>query len=501
MKLFTADIQKKWDRHTVEAKSQRPLDLMELAADLCVQTILESEYFGHYLVVCGIGNNGGDGLAIACLLRDAGMVVNVLIAGSADQGTPEFKANLKRVMDTDIPVRFHTMGWSIDHRPETVIIDCIFGVGLNRPVEGIHADAIMRINMSQCDVISVDVPSGMFSDWMMPQQGPIVKAKLTIALHSPKRAFMFPENEEFIGRMQIVSLLLDDVFEAQNESDVQYYEWLNAYSDYIPRPLNTYKNKLGHGLIIGGSMGKMGAVLLSAEACMRSGAGLCTMHIPSHALTIAQVSLREAMISCDPSADYVSKVPDLQPFQAIGIGPGLGQATDTGEMLQELIQSTSIPMVIDADALNLIASKRILSLLPPLSIITPHPGEFDRLFGPHTSSFERVRTMRQMAQIHQLVIVLKGHYTAIATPDGQIYFNGSGVKGLATAGAGDVLTGIITGLLCQGYAPECAARFGVFLHGEAGNQASFEMSVETMLASDIIHNLSKPFSQLNEFSH
>lgn len=498
MKLFTSDIQKLWDKRTVEVKNQRSLDLMELAAELCTQAILECEYFGHFQVVCGIGNNGGDGLAIACLLKEAGMVVDVWVVGSADHGSPEFKSNLNRVMHTDIPVQFLTSERDMGFTPETVVIDCLFGVGVNRPVEGLQAHAIHQINASPCEVISVDVPSGMISDSFAPQTGPVVHASLTLALHGPKRAFMFPENEAYLGRLQIVNLLLDDAFEASYPCDIRYYAWPEAMEDYIPRANHSHKKSLGHGLIVGGSVGKMGAILLSAEACMRSGAGLCTIHIPSHGLIMAQIKLREAMVSLDVHANAISALPNEPKYQAIGIGPGLGTAPETAQALLNWLPTADRPVVLDADGLNIIAQQPSGITWPKNAIITPHIGEFDRLFGVHTNNFERIATMRKKAAEHHIVIVLKGHYSAVASPDGILTFNSSGFSGLATAGSGDVLTGVITGLLCQGYEPEKAARLGVFLHGEAGHTAGYELSIETMLAGDIIAHLSKPFSQLND---
>lgn len=498
MKLFTSDIQKLWDKRTVEVKNQRSLDLMELAAELCTQAILECEYFGHFVVVCGIGNNGGDGLAIACLLKESGMVVDVIVVGAADSGSPEFKANLQRVLHTDIPVQFLSEHKPLNLTPEAVVIDCLFGVGVNRQVQGIQAFAIEQINASPCEVISVDVPSGMLSDSMWPQTGPVIQASLTLALHGPKRAFMFPENQNYIGRLQLVNLLLDDVFEAAHPCDIRYYAWPEAMEDYIPRANHAHKKSLGHGLIVGGSVGKMGAILLSAEACMRSGAGLCTIHIPAHGLIMAQIKLREAMVSLDDAPNAIACLPDLQKYQALGIGPGLGTAPETANALIEWLPQSDKPLVLDADALNIIARHQPGMRWPKNTIITPHIGEFDRLFGPHSDNFARVHTMRQQAIENQLVIVLKGHYTAVASPDGQLTFNSSGYSGLATAGSGDVLTGIITGLLCQGYSAPSAARLGVFLHGEAGHTAGYELSVETMLAGDIIAHLSKPFSQLND---
>jgi ADP-dependent NAD(P)H-hydrate dehydratase / NAD(P)H-hydrate epimerase len=498
MKLFTADIQKKWDRQTVLVKDQKSLDLMELAAECCAQAILESPYFGHYQVVCGIGNNGGDGLALACLLKEAGMVAEVLIVGSADNGTPEFKANLHRVMSTDIPVAFFNPGSELRCFHETVWVDCLFGVGVNRPVVGLEAEVIDKINQSGRPIVSVDVPSGLFCDSMTPQVGPVIQASLTLALHTPKRAFHFQENQKFVGRLQILDLLLDDAFQAQHPCDILHYSWLEAIETYKPRNCHANKNHLGHGLIIGGSRGKMGAALLSAEACMRSGAGLCTTHIPSHGQLMVQINLPEAMLSLDADEHHITSYPELAKYDAIGIGPGLGTQAQTLEMVRQLSRQSALPMVWDADGINLLAVDEGWKKLPPMSILTPHDREFDRLFGIHKSSFDRVATLRSIAREHQLVIALKGHYTTIACPDGLLTFNGSGYKGLATAGSGDVLTGIITGLLCQGYNPADAARLGVFLHGEAGHYAGFELSVETMLASDIISHLSKPFSQLNE---
>ena len=259
----------------------------------------------------------------------------------------------------------------------------------------------------------------------------------------------------------------------------------------------SHKGTYGHALLIAGSQGKMGAAVLSAQACLRSGAGLITTHIPKRGELIMQTSFPEAMLSLDENKEHFSSFPDLNPYTAIGIGPGLGQNSETFCALEKLIQACHKPLVLDADALNIIAANEsLMKQIPAHSILTPHPKEFDRLTDNSDCDYERLIKAQNFAMEHEVNVVLKGAFTATCTASGNIYFNNSGNPGIATAGSGDVLTGIILGLLTQGLEPEVAAIAGVFLHGTAGDLASAFHSEESMIASDIIEMIGKAFKQL-----
>ena len=256
------------------------------------------------------------------------------------------------------------------------------------------------------------------------------------------------------------------------------------------RETDSHKGTYGHALLIAGSTGKTGAALLASEACMRSGVGLLTTHLPKAVMLPLQVYLPEAMISVDKSDDCFSQVPDLQPYNAIGVGPGLGKAPETATALKMLIQESTAPMVFDADALNILAeNKTWMAFLPARTIITPHPKEFERLFGKTDNSQQRLELQREMSAKYRIIIVLKGANTSIAFPNGSCFFNSTGNPGMATAGSGDVLTGVILSLLAQRYTPEEAAIIGVFMHGRAGDKAAEKLGMESMIAGDIVKKL------------
>ena len=260
-----------------------------------------------------------------------------------------------------------------------------------------------------------------------------------------------------------------------------------------------HKGDFGHALLIAGSAGKMGAAVLAAKGCLRSGAGLLTVHIPSRGEVILQTALPEAMVELDRNADCVTELPDASKYDAIGIGPGIGKADETRELLKKLLETVpAIPLVVDADALNLIAdNNELLHHLPEGTILTPHVGEFDRLTGSSDNSYERIQKARSIAAEQKICIILKGSYTAVCTPTGRIFFNTTGNPGMATAGSGDVLTGLILGLLSQGYRPEEASVIGVYVHGVAGDLAAANLSEESMIAGDIIQMSGIAFKQMH----
>jgi len=265
-----------------------------------------------------------------------------------------------------------------------------------------------------------------------------------------------------------------------------------------PRHRFTHKGDYGHALLIAGGMGKMGAAVLAAEGCLRSGAGLLTAHIPNRGENIMQISLPEAMVSLDANSDYISKLPDISKYDAVAIGPGIGTKNMTVEVFETLLRTVAnTPLVIDADALNIIAQKtELLKLLPEGTILTPHSGEFDRIAGSNENEYERIQKAREIANEQKVCIVLKGTYTAVCIPSGKVFFNTTGNPGMATAGSGDVLTGILLGLLAQGYGFEAAAVIGVYIHGLAGDLAAKTLSQESMLAGDIVKMLGKAFLQM-----
>ena len=382
-----------------------------------------------------------------------------------------------------------------------MVIDGLFGSGLNRPLTGGFAAMVNYINQSEAEVVAIDIPSGLFGeDNRKNDSEAIIKASLTLTFGFPKLAFLFPENEQYVGEWKILDIGIhpDAIYETASpyslvtEEDISY--------SLKSRKRFAHKGTFGHALLIAGSKGKMGAALLSAKACLRSGAGLLTVHIPTRGESIFQTAFPEAMLRLDANPDYFSTVPEIGSYSAVGMGPGLGQHLESAAAIERILQSSTKPVVIDADAINIMASnKDLFNKIPPRSILTPHPKEFDRLAGNASSSCtERLMKASELAERLQAYIILKGHYSALCHPDGKIDFCTTGNSGMATAGSGDVLTGIITGLLARGYKQEDACRLGMHLHGLAGDLAAKDLGKESLIASDIIQYLPKAFLRLEE---
>ncbi len=501
IKIFTTDIVKKLDKYTIENEPISSIDLVERAASAFVHEFTRRFIKQNRVIVfAGFGNNGADALAIArMLIENSYKVETYLFAGksflSADCAT-----NKNRLLEID-EVEF-TEVISNFEAPELgehdIVIDGLFGSGLNRPLEGGHAGVVDYINDSDAIVVSIDMPSGLFGeDNSANNLDAIIKADLTLTFGFPKLAFLFAENEPYVGEWKVLDIGIheDIIYQTQTPYSLITEDDINI--SLQPRSKFAHKGTFGHALLIAGSRGKIGAAVLSSKACLRSGVGLLTTHIPQVGESIMQTALPEAMISIDTNADFFTLVPDISNYSAIGIGPGLEKQIKTKIALEHLLLKEEKPLVIDADALNLIASDvNLLESIPEKSILTPHPKEFDRLAGDSNSSYERLRKAREFAMEHKVCIVLKGAYTAICTPGGNTYFNSNGNPGMATAGSGDVLTGIILGLLAQGYSPETASAVGVFIHGAAGDLAANFLSEESMLAGDIIEMLGKAFRQM-----
>lgn len=382
---------------------------------------------------------------------------------------------------------------------DDILVDAIFGSGLTRPVSGFIGETIDHFNNNAAVKIAVDIPSGLFADKHSdPKKGKIVRADYTLSFQMPKLAFLLPENDQFVGEWHILDIGLSPDFINQTATN----NFLMKKRDITPmlhqRKKYDHKGTYGHALLIAGSYGKMGAAILAAKACLRSGVGLVHAHIPKAGYEIMQIATPETMLSIDRYDYYFSEVPKLEIYTAIGIGPGLGMERQSQMALKVLIQESSTPIIFDADALNILAeNKTWLAFLPAGSILTPHPKEFERLVGKWQDDFEKRQMLRNFSTKHNVYIVLKGANSAICFPDGNVYFNSTGNPGMATAGSGDVLTGIITGLLAQGYSSGQAAVMGVFLHGTAGDLAKKQKGMEALIAGDILENIGPAFKKIN----
>lgn len=457
IKLLSARQIRDWDAFTIANEPISPEGLMERASNAFVNWFVAnfntSEKIG---IVCGKGNNGGDGVVIGKLL-----------------------------VSRSYNVKVFNVGDNLELNSLTVIIDAIFGSGLTRPAEGMYAEAIRNINASKAIKVAVDVSSGLMMD--SHSAGDIIKADYTITFQVPKLAFMMPENATYVGEWKVVNIGLSPLYKTESS---------NFYIDKVSvkkRDKFAHKGDFGRALLIAGSLGKMGACVLAARAALRSGVGLLTVHVPKCGYTIIQTSVPEAMATVDANEDHFSDAGEANNYDVIGIGPGLGITASTISGLRKVLQAGK-PMVLDADALNILSgSRELLHLIPPGSILTPHPGEFKRLVGDWKNDFERLELQKKLAAQTRSVIVLKGAHTSVASPEGGVYFNSTGNPGMAKGGSGDVLTGVLTGLLSQKYSALDAATVGVFTHGKAGDIAAGKIGENAVLAGDIVENLGQSF--------
>ena len=499
MKILSVAQIKELDAYTIAHEPIASIDLMERASLVFVKWFVEQfpnqDVPVH--IFCGTGNNGGDGLAVARLLHQRFYNINVWLCKISEQTSPDFQTNLERLPKrAELQIQTVAHGFPLPELPQgAILIDAIFGSGLNRPVTGYWAHLIEHLNNQNIIRIAIDIPSGLFAD--QHSTGVCLKAKQTLSFEIPKLAFFFPENQDFVGDWAVEGIGLSQDFIAKTESPFHYIDSAFAKSIFHKRQKFSHKGTFGHALLIMGSYGKVGAAILAARACLRSGVGLVTIHAPKCAYPILQMSVPEAMISVDRHEFYLSEIPKTEKYQSIGIGCGLDVKKTSGEALEDLLENGDKPVVLDADALNLIArNKKLLAKIPKESALTPHPKEFERLFGATANDFERNDLQRQQAQTLGIYIILKGAHTSIACPDGHCYFNSTGNPGMATGGSGDVLTGIITGLLAQGYAMRDAAVLGVYLHGLAGDLAAETIGQNALIAGDLIQYLGKAFGKL-----
>lgn len=501
MKLLSASQIRQWDQYTITNEPVSSLELMERAAKACTRWMLQHLISDSFFIFCGKGNNGGDGLAIARLLYNAGKTVKVFVIGIEGSGSDDFNANFEqlRQMGT-VPIIILKPDAGLPTLPSDVIIlDALFGTGLKRRLDGFISTVVNHLNQSGNMIISVDMPGGLLAE-ESSAGATVIIARHTLTFQCLKLAFLMPENEPYLGQVHILDINLHPDFIDTIETRFQLVNKARCRAILQPRKTFSHKGTFGHALLIAGSYGKMGAAVLSARACIKSGVGLLTCHTPECGVEILQTTIPEAMCDADLSKKEISVLPEaLEKYSAIGIGPGIGMSGITAGVLQSLLSKTAKPVVLDADALNILSrQKELLQQLPENTVITPHPKEFTRIFGESANDFDKRELALQKAVELKIIIVLKGHYTFIALPSGKGFFNITGNAGMATGGSGDVLTGIITGLLAQDYTASDTAIAGVFLHGLAGDLAADVHSMEAMTAGDIIEMLGKAFKAIME---
>ncbi len=501
MKILNAQQIRDWDATTMRRQHIPSLTLMERAAVACVDWIV-ARYPAKtpFIVMCGTGNNGGDGLAITRLLLEKGYAAAAFLVKHSDRLSDDCTANLVAVQSAG-PAACTVLeaGQFITSLPpEAVLIDALFGTGLNRALEAYVAECISRLNALPNKKVAIDLPSGLRTDTLPAPSDKVLQAHHTLTFQQVKRTMLHPEGGRYCGRIHRIDIGLDSYFLKQTSGHWHTLEKQMVQEIFQPRPRFSNKGNFGTALLVAGSRGMMGAAVLAVRAAGRAGAGKVCGLIPECGYEILQSSAPEAMCRIG-GADEIEKIEGWESSQGIGIGPGLGRHPTTAGALHAFLKKLNRPIVIDADALNVLSeNKSWLGLVPCGSILTPHPKEWERLFGPSNDSMTRAEQVRSLAMQHQWILIAKDAYSIVALPDGNCFYVMDGSEGMATGGSGDVLTGILTGLLAQGYAPEKAALLGSWIHAVAGSRAAQWQGVEAMLAGDIIAQIGAAFSTLNE---
>lgn len=505
MKIFTSAHIHELDKYTIEHEPIRSIDLMERAAKALTNAITEQWSNQTPVVVfAGPGNNGGDALAVARMLADHGYKVQAFLFNITNRLSDDCTTNRQRLVESKHAKNFTEVTTKFDPPvldANTLVVDGLFGSGLNKPLAGGFASLVKYINQSPSKVVSIDVPSGLMpEDNTYNVSANIIRADVTLTLQQKKLAFMFGDNQEYLGKIKILDIRLSQEYITKTDVPYSIIEENDVRKMLLPRNDFAHKGTMGNALIIAGSYGMSGAAVLSTRACLRSGAGKVTVHTPRKNYDIMQISVPEAVMQMDHEETYFSESVDADDFDALGIGPGLGQQENTAIAMISQLRRTMCPIIADADALNILANHRAwMQQLPKNIIMTPHPKEFDRLSGaPANGDYERMQRAQEMAQRLSCYILLKGHFSALCMPSGKVVFNSTGNSGMATAGSGDVLTGIITGLLARGYSHENACILGMYLHGLAGDLAIKELGKESLVASDLIKYLPQAFIRLND---
>ena len=499
MKIFSASQIKAWDAYTIEHEPVSSTELMERAAKACTTWLIQNfDTTTPFKIFCGRGNNGGDGLAIARLLLESKFSVSTYISETGSKGSEDFQINLRRLKKSSKNIYFVQSPESFPEiKKDDIVIDALFGTGLNKPPAGIYQKLIQYLDDSGSEIISIDIPSGLYAD-KSSGENTIIRSRYTLSFQQRKLSFLLAENEPYCGEVIILDIGLSEKFVAAEKTTFELIDKKIIGQVYVPRKPFANKGNYGYACLLAGSYGMMGATVLSAAACLRAGVGKLTVYTCKQGYAIMQTSVPEAMCKVFGNT-FIKDIRDLKDFDVVAIGPGIGQHASHKQLLQTIFKIFKKPVVIDADALNILSKYPALyKSIPPGSVITPHPKEFERLFGKTKNDFERIELTLKKAKELNIFIVLKGHHTLIASPDGKGYFNSTGNAGMATAGAGDVLTGIITSLIAQKYSSLNACILGVYLHGLAGDMAANKTSKEAMIAGDIIDNLGKGFLQIEE---
>lgn len=504
MKIFTSKQIHEWDACTIERESISSLDLMErsaVAITEALKKILTPET--PVIVFAGPGNNGGDALAVARLLAEQRYDVTAYLFNIRNHLSDDCYSNKMRLKDCRELKKFVEVTEEFDPpelTADTLVLDGLFGSGLNKPLNGGFASLVKYINASDCKVVSIDLPSGLMAeDNTYNIASNIIRADKTLTLQSRKLCMYFADCQQYLGEVMVLDIQLSEEWRKTTPTQLAIVEEKDIRPLMKGRSEFAHKGGMGHALIVAGCYGMAGAATMATKACLRAGVGKVTAHIPARNYDIMQISVPEAIVQIDKDEHCFSEPVETECYDAVAIGPGIGQRDTTAVALISQIRRTHKPLVLDADALNILGSRKAwLQQLPQGIVLTPHPKEFDSLDGSDSGSdYERLGKARDMAQRLQIYILLKGHYSALCQPDGSVLFNSTGNGGMATAGAGDVLTGIIVGLMARSYSRAEAVVVGMYLHGLAGDIAAERVGQESLVATDIICALPEAFRRLS----
>jgi hydroxyethylthiazole kinase-like uncharacterized protein yjeF len=448
-------------------------------------------------VFCGLGNNGGDGLVISRLLVEYGYNVKTYIVNFSDNRSKDFLINYDRLKEIakDWPIQLKSEEDFPQLQREDMVIDAIFGIGLNRPLVSWVVLLIKHLNSFRCFTLSVDIPSGLYSDKAPDDPEGVVFANTTVTFQLPKLIFFLPETGMYTRDLEVIDIGLNREFLMQSPGIGILISKNEVLPLYRPRHKFSHKGTYGHCLIIGGSYGKMGSVVLATKAALKTGAGLVTSYIPECGYEVLQTAVPEAMVIADSDDEIEEITLDFKP-SSIGIGIGMGTNEKTVKAFGDFIKQNKFPLVIDADAITILGKNpEFLKDLPEKTILTPHPKELERLIGNWKDDFDKIEKAKAFAKQYNCIVVIKGANT-ITIFENQLYVNNTGNPGMATAGSGDVLTGMITALLSQGYDPLHAAVFGVYLHGSSGDIATQKTGFEALVAGEIVSHIGASFLEL-----
>ena len=501
MKIFSAEQIYQADKFTIQKQQITSDGLMERAA-VGIFNWIHAQLKGSQVKIhlfCGIGNNGGDGIALARHLQENNYQIEVYVVNYSEKRAKDFLINLDRLKERKVWPNFLDAKSELPTIAQTdIIVDAIFGIGLNRPPDTWVAHLITHLNNSKAFTLSVDIPSGLFMASIPKNRDAVIQADHVLSFQFPKLVFFLPQTGGYVGSWTVLDIGLDPEYFAQTETDFEYIGRWDVVGLYRTRPKFSHKGTFGHTVVIGGGVGKIGAVRLAAEACLTVGSGLVTAYVPKCGLVPLQTGIPEIMVLTDAKEDMVTEV--LLPFEpnAIALGMGMGTAKQTERALDQFLDGNKAPIVLDADGLNLVArNPSMLNKLPKASILTPHPKELERLIGKWEDDFDKLKKVKSFSKKWNCIVVVKGAHSLVVT-ENRGYINATGNPGMATAGSGDVLAGMIAGLLAQGYMPLHAAIFGVYLHGSAGDLAAADHGYEAVTASRITEKIGQAYKKLFE---